>query len=469
MGIRIKPRIIFKIRILSFFMAFVLVFVGLPYVGAEAAAGDVTLQGAISATTTESSIKATLNGQTDTTDNNGKTYTYNGNIKTTNVKLFDYFSDSEYGGTGSPSQSWDNGYSNPYNKFNTAVSSDYPDSYTPTNTITLNYKGNKIAANQSTVYAHLWCSYDSSYSTEWQVGIPMTWDSANSQYTVTFNPSTVPNNQMKNSAKKFDADHMPDKVIFHLNGSTTNREEFSQAMMLEHTYTFGVTGSSGPTTINLHITHDPNSINSAKLNIGSSSWDLRQMSYVSGATGSYKDFTCVIPAGDLSFTPDIFQCNFNNDSGWWTNQLSITWVEGNTYTINYASANTISMSSTSGSGQDSSSVLVEGPDCKYTDPLYFGAFYMSNNGTDYTDTNKPGLPDGKSGGPYNNFYWQSHISLKGNTNSYNATRGKAALQGLVDPNLTGNSASGELQQGGKILPYFNETWANTNNNVMTYY
>ena len=47
---------------------------------------------------------------------------------------------------------------------------------------------------------------------------------------------------------------------------------------------------------------------------------------------------------------------------------------------------------------------------KYTDPLYFGAFYMSNNENGYTATNKPGMSGGgKAGGPYNNFYWQSHV------------------------------------------------------------
>ena len=94
---------------------------------------------------------------------------------------------------------------------------------------------------------------------------------------------------------------------------------------------------------------------------------------------------------------------------------------------------------------------------------------MSNNENGYTTTNKPGTSGGKYGGPYNNFYWQSHISLKGNTNDYSETRGRAALQGLVDNNLTGGVASGELQQGGKILPYFNESWADAHSNVMTYY
>ena len=88
MGTRIRTHITPKMRIISFVLAFVMVFVGLPYVGVNAAAGDITQQGAISSTTTQTSIvydqngqTASLSGQTDSTGS--KTYTYNGNIKTT--------------------------------------------------------------------------------------------------------------------------------------------------------------------------------------------------------------------------------------------------------------------------------------------------------------------------------------------------------------------------------------------------
>ena len=158
MEIRIKTHITPKMRIISFVLAFVMVFVGLPYVGVNAAAGDITQQGAISASTTQSSIKATLSGKTDT--DNGKTYTYNGNIKTTNIELFDYFSDSEVGG-GGPSQGWDDGYSNPYNNFNMQVScSDGSStSYSGSNNITIKLKkGTKIGSTtyDNAPYIYVW-------------------------------------------------------------------------------------------------------------------------------------------------------------------------------------------------------------------------------------------------------------------------------------------------------------------------
>ena len=505
MGTRIRTHITPKMRIISFVLAFVMVFVGLPYVGVNAAEGDIHQQGAISSTTTQTSIKsgvneqtASLSGQTDT--DGGKTYTYNGNIKTTTVELFDYFSDSEVGG-GGPSQSWDDGYSNPYNTFNLKVSNaQIVSGYTHYNadqTVTINYKPDTSKFTGtfnagSVMYARLW--HEGSSSPMSEPGAKMTWDVDNSQFTCTIAPAAY---GFTDAAK-------PNMIYFTTNG-TTKTDDITPTVSGTHvnfekgnTYTIDQTSTqTADTKIVLYIEKDYEIINSAYIRVYDNaghenaaapgvfmneSGSYGVVTYGSNSPKTAKVVYYTIPVSSYSFTPTNFQFYFNNNENWTTNSLTDTggtFEIGKTYTCYYYATNTIN-SSASGSGvtvvttttSSSGSQAVDVPvttAANYTDPLYFGAFYMSNNENGYTGTNKPGLSAGKSGGPYNNFYWQSHISLKGNTNNYDGTRGKAALQGLVDPNLTGNSASGELQQGGKILPYFNETWADLNNDVMTYY
>ena len=520
MGTRIRTHITPKMRIISFVLAFVMVFVGLPYVGVNAAEGDITKQGAISSTTTQTSIvygqngqTAGLSGQTDT--DGGKTYTYNGNIKTTNIELFDYFSDSEYGGTGSPSQSWDNGYSNPYDTFNRAVSTYTlpPVSYTADQTITIKYKPDPTKFNSSsTMYVELW--HEGSVVSTGSPGKQMTWDSANSQFICTLAPA----------AYRFTDSFKPNKIKFS-DGSTTTAaitpDTANNTLEKGYTYTIDQSASSVTKYIYLEI---------QKKDVGGNTWEFMKLSDIredpkihlwddnNHATtwNSCPSMTWDADGPNLDNCSNIetykrYKFNvsdFISDNGWTPTNVIFTFIipgnDGNDVTrqtknssldlsdkngvryycwggkewdsteyrdkylvspVEYGGESNIVTTQSSVAGSQAVTETT-----KYTDPLYFGAFYMSNNENGYTATNKPGMSGGgKAGGPYNNFYWQSHISLKGNTDDYSETRGRAALQGLVDNNLTGGVASGELQQGGKILPYFNESWANAHSNVMTYY
>ena len=93
----------------------------------------------------------------------------------------------------------------------------------------------------------------------------------------------------------------------------------------------------------------------------------------------------------------------------------------------------------------------------YTNPLYFGDFWMSDAASGYSSSNTPS---------YNNFYWQANMGLKPP-----GTNGSASVQGLVYKSLSGGTANGNLLDinGTTELPYFSKSWANSHSNIMKYY
>ena len=298
-----------KMRIVSFILALIMVFVGLPYVGVNAAAGDITQQGAISSTTTQTSIvydqngqTASLSGQTDSTGS--KTYTYNGNIKTTNVELFDYFSDSEYGGTGSPSQGWDGGYSNPYNNFNMQVScSDGSStSYSGSNNITIKLKkGTKIGSTTYNSAPHIYVWNGSSNN-----GYPrpqMKYDSNDDSFTYTFNRSDA-------SCSEY-ISFNPANLQFNDGSSGT---DLTQSMTAGNTYFF-----QNKTVIDVSISADTTGWNiRAKLKDVNGTEHMENMQWHhSSSNGTKQHFQLVTAVEDLSYTPkyvNIYGCNPNHGS-----------------------------------------------------------------------------------------------------------------------------------------------------------
>ena len=68
--------------------------------------------------------------------------------------------------------------------------------------------------------------------------------------------------------------------------------------------------------------------------------------------------------------------------------------------------------------------------CAYTNPLYFGDFWLSNDASGYTGSNTPS---------YNNFYWQANMGMKAITGRSLEYSGSSVMQGLVNSNLYGGS------------------------------
>jgi len=230
MGTRIRTHITPKMRIISFVLAFVMVFVGLPYVGIEASAVKYT----IDASTRFSGL--IHRGQTGSTQHIGEgvtkvngdifNYEYTGRVKSSSVKLYDYKTDGEVAGTGINMGDGGGGYYDPYTGFNTAISNSIvANSHTipGRENITINYKSSYFSQGDH-VNIYLWDSTDSTKKRkmEWP-GEKMEYDTVNEQFTYTLKVDNL--------------GFSPDRVIFNSDSVQTD-DIVSTAMTAGHTYLF---------------------------------------------------------------------------------------------------------------------------------------------------------------------------------------------------------------------------------------
>ena len=454
-----------KMRILSAFMAFLIFSLTFcEIIGSFGLIANAITEGqAISSTT----ITSTIEGITGLTDDTGRTddtytYRYNGKMVTSTVKLFDYLSDSEIP-TGSPSQTWDGGYSNPYDRFNMAVSDTIlqptateVDSNPNDNfTITFTPSGNIV----DNVYVYMWGVNGSEINVPWP-GQKMYFDEVNRVYKYTYNTT--------NLSSPYYIGFVPQHLIFSKKGFHQT-EDIDIKLTPGQTYAFdnnGCTNFSGIKFI-YSASEDKGDVNiylwNDNGNFGAGYPGKKMRKYQSGNRYYY----------ELLFNENSIPkyCILNKGEGE-DNKLSVdisfnpSPQNGDVYI--FYSDGLLPEGSPSRMTHVDSEKTYQYAD-KYYAPLYFGAFWMSNNENEYTSTNKPGLAGGKSGGPYQNFFWKPNISLKDDTGNYSAKMGKVVVQGLVDNNLSGAVSTGELLQNGKVLPYFSESWAEDNSNVMKYY
>lgn len=110
--------------------------------------------------------------------------------------------------------------------------------------------------------------------------------------------------------------------------------------------------------------------------------------------------------------------------------------------------------------------------CQYTNPLYFGMFYISNEASSYDAAAINNTATAKN---YKNFHWLSNMGLKSISGQDYNYRGPASVQKLVDNKLTNSSnlnkpvSDGALRQNNIELPYFSENWADNHDTLMRYY
>lgn len=156
MGTRIRTHITPKMRIISFVLAFVMVFVGLPYVG------NLTVKATSRAirftvTDTTSDFKDKMNANRTAIGGN---YTYTGKYTQNNrTTLFDYVSDYELSHSYNDCKQDESGYVDVYTAFNNAISQSKT-SATPlyaTDNITINYTPDTTIFNDTDmIYVYLW-------------------------------------------------------------------------------------------------------------------------------------------------------------------------------------------------------------------------------------------------------------------------------------------------------------------------
>ncbi|MBQ7984159.1 MAG: hypothetical protein IJ250_00815 [Bacteroidales bacterium] len=109
----------------------------------------------------------------------------------------------------------------------------------------------------------------------------------------------------------------------------------------------------------------------------------------------------------------------------------------------------------------------------YTYPLYFGCFWLSDYNYDYyayesydkyTEGNPLKAP------LYNNFYWPANISLRNDASQTQNDNLRASVTGLVNKTLNGGSTGTIADpKTNEALPYFSDSWANANSDVVKYW
>ena len=194
MFVHVKPTT--KQRILAFFMAFVIIFVSLPYLGVDKGVRVNALSGTdvITTNTTETHYSDFTSITSDSI------YNYNGKIQaSTKVSVFDYVSDAEF--VSGLNYSYNNlehtappdGYDDAFTAFNNAIASTGTVKSSSNNNTTIKFKS--IDNKCTRAYVHFWNT--TSINTTWP-GIPMV-----------FNPSdncfylTVPNSALGTSSPTF--------------------------------------------------------------------------------------------------------------------------------------------------------------------------------------------------------------------------------------------------------------------------
>ena len=448
MYVHVKPDI--KQRVLSFFMAFVIIFVSLPYVGFEA---DAALGLAIRS---DGSKQSTYMSSSNSSTDNGITYTYTGEISKNNkVTVFDYVSENEINNVYNTCSQNEQGYRDVYTTFNTAVSNQVLSEYTlspASENITVRFKPKTLSnySNNGGAYVYLWNSTYSYQKIEWP-GIHMNYDSDNQLYYYTFSPKIL--------------GFLPDMLIFNNNNHGSQTYDIYQSMSVNNTYTFTEGDIDGGVIVKVKV---PTAQKDNDIHVY-----LWKDSTVNGAwpgvsmskEGNGGQFTYTTVANRYN------QMQFNNgSSSWQTSDIQghQSWSDLKANTVYYYNAidgtlnNSgipVNVSRTDGSQNINSN--------HYKMPLYFGCFWNDNFASGYYN---PSQHNPKN--DYNNFWWQANIGLKGigdGSGSNGASkRGHSVAQGIVSDTLstdpdTGSNHRGNLMQdaGGSTveLPYFSKDWA----------
>jgi len=429
MGTRIKTHITPKMRIISFVLAFVMVFVGLPYVGGNMEVKAEATGPNIYSDTKYSSIMGT-SGYIDSTENNG--YHYTGKITKAKVTMFDYVSDNEIGSGNSYNNCWQNeqGYQDVYTGFNSLISTFSPsfDNSLTSNSITVTYKSEYFASSDS-VKAHIWRG-----SNEFN-DILMTYDSTTGKFTCTFTPGNGICYPQAILFYKGDISGSDKTSDYNINMQTNHKYEFADRTQ----FTYYDTESKDPHGGLIYLWADGKASKSTniywKQDVSGGKWYAPHGSDHRRWYWTESWLPTKFKVQDASNNWNTGDKNFNGSiKRGWTNVFDKDGDLTNSYFPAYLEAD-IDYS-------------------KYTNPLYFGCFWMDNEPSGYLKSNTPS---------YNNFWWQANMGFK----PYDTdNRGNASVQGLVNPVLSGGAA-GKLMDVRSTdsnpveLPYFSKTFNST--------
>lgn len=473
-----------KTRLIAGLLAFVVIFVGLPYVSFNSEL-DVT---AATITTGSKFSDYSTKGTTGSTTHDGYSvskanqsnissdatfeYEYTGKIKSTKVSLYDYFSDAEIAG-GTPESMYTNYGCEPFDTLNMAISNFVNNSITQQdkNKIVITYKpdgSRSIGANGIKIY--LWKDSPRAGDNNWPPTRQMAYDNVNGCYTYTFDCNTE--------------SFVPDRVIFYGADTQWQTNDIVQIMEAGNRYAF--TEGIGNTIAFLYDSYGLSGSGAEQYIYMWKESDTAKTPWNGDLMYKVNDYYWTYSFDASSFVPE--NVIFNNTKAQTANLKATAGIKkGYTYFYKYQSS-------------DAANTYVHGLremplvtiskiyNSQFEIPLYFGCFYRnSQNANVYTEREKPkgqiyqwadgsAHPTMQAGGLYSNFYWQANLGQKSIDNGIGSNsvdiRGHAAVQGLVDDKLTTDSAptiadpSGKLRQNGVEMPYFSTDFEAANPTLM---
>ena len=462
-----------KERILAFFMAFLIFTMTCPELfegwGIGLIVHAAAANGEIHSTNTDKTSIYLFNGENptyniqdnaDTAAGGTSPYTYSGKYTNNNkVTVFDYVSDYELEARHGYNNcyQYEDGYVDTFKAFNRAVSSDYDISNpTASDLFEIRVKNNSLI---SSPMLYFFAGDDNQEATTWANSPHMTYDSDSDEYYYVNKKSNLKN---------------PTKMIIRLTSSVQSENLTCPDTGTSTLYEFS-------DSLVFRVKDEGNNLDGKNMYLY-----------------AYKD------GGDIknaAWPGEIM--TYDPDTGYWVYTWTRSWLPVNIILNNKYTGGgnwqTTELSETSGSfnnrtyyirtrSDNQSKVYWDHKDkyypddvdsetlynTKYTNPLYFGCFYYSNNASSYGGSSSPNPKDS-----YENFYWQANMGLKnttdnideGNIGSYKY-RGSAVVQGLVGDTLYEGSLNGTLTDSNDSsikLPYFDEQWAEENPTLMKYY
>ena len=479
-----------RVRIISAFLAVLIIFAGLPFSVFRVNAETLTPgDGILTSTSTVSKYMGFTVGENNYTSSVESQYKYTGRLETVSVDMYDYLTDGEISeGNANWNKIDDSNYTwhsfyNPYNTFDKAISD--TNAFTPTeyvispaeDNITIEYVSDYAL---SEVFVYIWDSTNNSNTyTEWP-GSEMTASIDHKTFTFTVRKEDLPFDSAKilfNGGDGFwqTSDITPDTWNANTVYSYKNYSENGTSNKINITLTNWSSLNDFTLPDDRGTAYRPTNV--YMWNENNTGWPGLSITYD-------VDYIVTFTKGtdsDNNFVPSHFIVNRYKDNAtkWQTVNIDRDMVighdysfelvtgmtkEGNDWKFNIPKHNVYSNSTTT-TVQD-----ITTP--HYLNPLYFGMFLMP--GESYTSETKPDTTSNantsySTSNHYNNFWWQANMAQR--------SSGSSSVQGLVDKNLTvDENKKRKLMQEGVELPYFSKDWADTHksngstgNDIMRYW
>ena len=482
MYVHVKPSI--KQRVLSFFMAFAIIFVSLPYVDFEASATPTVGNGRIIQVQTYSKYM----GQSGYTESHGSDGTsngiYTGKILPQSVNMYDYLTDYEKN-----NNQWNNlsgNYNNytyfaryePYKQLNRAISAEATPQKVLSgreNNVTIVYQS--LPFSNDEVWVHLWNDSNIAVSSDKQ----MTFVSATGNiktYKLTVSIDTLgftPNSFIFSNGKASNSGKVETDTVSY---TVTPGREYTFSKGSGSTINVIYYPGSGGSNNSDYRIHYWNSTNETK-------WPGRTMSDLVHGKCNYE----IDPEEIDSNNPTtIFK--YRNTAIGIPTQVIFNWLDssnkrqqtsdltprypmevGYSYTyINDTTSYKWDIYPTSFNVADTGVAEdIIGADM----PKLYQGYFLASNGDDSVDNNVPSnytdgrKPENKSNGiitdnqKYTDFYWSANMAQRPVSDNQNLP--KASVTKLVDEELNDDDL---VAQGTTALPYFDSSWSGVSNGLM---